>query len=67
VVWSVINRTKANSWWPNTIKEVILQEGQYDPIKPKSSIYKKIINPLNYDGVGVADKKNWQYLLLLEP
>ena len=59
VAWSVINRTKANSWWPNTIKEVILQEGQYDPIKPKSSIYKKIINPLNYDGVGVADKKSW--------
>lgn len=59
VAWSVINRTKANSWWSNTIKEVILQEGQYDPIKPKSSIYKKIINPLNYDCVGVADKKSW--------
>ena len=31
--WSVINRTKANSWWPKTIKEAILQKGQYDPIK----------------------------------
>jgi len=39
--WSVINRTTANSWWPETIQEVILQKGQYDPIKPESSIYKK--------------------------
>jgi hypothetical protein len=57
--WSVINRTKANSWWPKTVKEVILQKGQYDPIKPTNDIYKKIIDPFNYKGVGVADKKSW--------
>lgn len=57
--WSVINRTKANSWWPKTIQGVILQKGQYDPIKPASPIYRKIIDPLNYDGVGMADKKSW--------
>ncbi len=59
VAWSVINRTMAGSWWPKSIKEVILQKNQYDPIKPTSPVYKKIINPLNYDGVGVADKKSW--------
>lgn len=48
--WSVINRTTANSWWPETIKEVILQKDQYDPIKPTSDVYKKIIDPLNYKG-----------------
>lgn len=57
--YSVINRTKANSWWPETIKEVILQKGQYDPIKSANDIYKKIINPLGYKGVGLADKKSW--------
>lgn len=59
VAWSVINRTKADSWWPKTIRAVILQEDQYDPIKSTSDIYKKIIDPLNYEGVGVADKKSW--------
>ncbi len=57
--WSVINRTTANSWWPKTIQGVILQTGQYDPINPKSPVYKKIINPLNYEGIGAADKKSW--------
>ncbi len=57
--WSVINRTKANSWWPKTIKEAILQKGQYDPIKPTNSVYKRIINPLNYNGAGTADEKSW--------
>lgn len=59
VAWSVINRTKAGSWWPKTIKEAILQKDQYDPIKSSSGIYYKIINPLNYKDEGVADKKSW--------
>ncbi len=60
--WSVLNRTKANSWWPKTIKEVILQKDQYDPIKPSDdprSVYQKIINPLDHKGVGTADKESW--------
>ena len=57
--WSVINRTKANSWWPKTIKEAILQKDQYDPIKPTSLVYEKIIDPFSYKGVGPADKKSW--------
>jgi len=59
VAWSVINRTAANSWWPGTIQGVILQKGQYDPIKPESPVYRKIINPLGYKGVGIADKNSW--------
>ncbi len=62
VAWSVINRTKANSWWPKTIQGVILQKGQYDPIKPSEdplSSYQKIINPLSYEGVGIIDKESW--------
>jgi len=62
VAWSVINRTKANSWWPHTIRGAILQPGQYDPFKPSEdprSIYQKIINPLGYEGVGTTDKKSW--------
>lgn len=57
--WSVINRTKANSWWPKTIKEVILQKGQYDPIKPTSPVYGKIISPLEFEDIGESDKKSW--------
>ena len=59
VAWSVINRTKANSWWPDTIKEVILQKGQYDPIKENNPVYKKIINPLDYKDIDETDKKSW--------
>ena len=59
VAWSVINRTTANSWWPNTIKEVILQKGQYDPIKPVNSAHDRIINPLNYKDEKESDKKSW--------
>ncbi|MDD3301370.1 MAG: cell wall hydrolase [Patescibacteria group bacterium] len=47
VAWSVINRTKANSWWEKTIKGAILQKGQYDPIKPNDPNFDKIINPPN--------------------
>lgn len=28
-------------------------------MKPASPVYGKIIDPLNYDGVGMADKKSW--------
>lgn len=59
VGWSVINRTKAKSWWPDTIHGVILQVGQYDPFKTNDGNYKKIINPLNYDEVSKTDKENW--------
>lgn len=57
--WSVINRTTANSWWPKTIKEVILQKDQYDPIKSTSDVYKKIISPLEFEDIGEDDKKSW--------
>lgn len=59
VAWSVINRTTANSWWPKTIKEVILQKGQYDPIKPSNGAHDRIINPLNYKDEKESDKKSW--------
>jgi len=59
VAWSVINRTTANSWWPDTIKEVILQKGQYDPIKPVNGAHDRIINPLNYKDEKESDKKSW--------
>jgi hypothetical protein len=59
VAWSVINRTKANSWWPKMIKEAILQKGQYDPIKSESPVFKKIISPLDFEDMGTSDKKSW--------
>lgn len=59
IAWSVINRIEANSWWPKTIHEVILQEGQYDPFKPLDQNYKKIINPLNYEKISEMDRKSW--------
>lgn len=59
VAWSVINRTTANSWWPKIVKEVILQNGQYDPIKPESPVFKKIISPLDFEDMGESDKKSW--------
>jgi hypothetical protein len=43
-------------------KEVILQKGQYDPFKPSDdprSVYQKIINPIGYSGVEMADKESW--------
>lgn len=57
--WSVINRTRAGSWWPNNIHGVILQDGQYDTFKPTDNNFSKIINPLNYENVGEIDKKSW--------
>lgn len=59
VGWSVINRTKAKSWWPDTIRGVILQAGQYDPFKNDDDNFLKIINPLGYKNVGESDKISW--------
>lgn len=59
VAWSIINRTLANSWWPNTIQGVILQEGQYDPFKSFDKNYKKITNPLGFSGESEVDKISW--------
>lgn len=59
VGWSVINRIEAKSWWPDTIRGVILQEGQYDPFKPGDPTFNKIINPLYFDGISEEDKKSW--------
>ncbi|MCG2809595.1 MAG: cell wall hydrolase, partial [Candidatus Portnoybacteria bacterium] len=59
VGWSVINRTQAKSWWPNTIHGVILQEGQFDPFKLNDFNFHKIINPLGFEKIGEADKKSW--------
>ena len=59
VGWSVINRTKANSWWPDNIHGVILQKGQYDPFKKTDPTFLKIINPLHYENIGASDKKSW--------
>jgi len=56
VAWSVINRMEAKSWWPDTVKGVILHEGQYDPFKPADSNYQKIINPLR---LNKKDIKSW--------
>ncbi|OGH88654.1 MAG: hypothetical protein A3J93_00985 [Candidatus Magasanikbacteria bacterium RIFOXYC2_FULL_42_28] len=59
VGWSVVNRKKAKSWWPDTIHGVILQEGQYDPFKRDDDNFLKIINPLGYKNVGESDKISW--------
>lgn len=51
-VWiggSVFNRVKAIAW-PNTIREVILQSGQYDPFKKTDPNFSKIIDPTNKAG-----------------
>ena len=59
VGWSVINRTKAKSWWPDNIHGVILQTGQYDPFKHNDPNFPKIISPLGYKDVSEIDKKSW--------
>ena len=58
IAWSVVNRTEAGSWWPNTIQGAILQKGQYDPFKAKDSNYDDIIDPLRK--VGQKTKAAWQ-------
>ena len=43
VAWSVINRTKADSWWPKTIKEVILQKGSMIRLNQRMMFIKKLL------------------------
>lgn len=45
IAGSVLNRVAAKAW-PNTLHEVILQPGQYDPFKPNDPNYPKVTNPL---------------------
>ena len=59
VGWTVINRSRAKSWWPNNIHGVILQSGQYDAFKTNSPVYKKIVDPLGYEDVKNSDKESW--------
>lgn len=42
---SVLNRVRAKAW-PDTVYDVILQKGQYDPFKKQDRNFKKIIDPL---------------------
>lgn len=58
--WSVINRTKANSWWPKTVHGVILQDGQYDPFKKKDKNFSIIVSPLGFEGINETDKESWK-------
>ncbi|MDO8659272.1 MAG: cell wall hydrolase [Candidatus Parcubacteria bacterium] len=59
IAWSVINRIEAKSWWPKTIRQVILQKSQYDPFKLTDKNYPKIINPLNFIGSDAITEKSW--------
>lgn len=36
-----------------------MQEGQFDPLKPKDLNFSKITNPLGFEKIGEADKKSW--------
>lgn len=58
VAGSVLNRV-ASSAWPNTIHDVILQEGQYDPFKSVDTNFRKITDPLGED-TSQLRLKNWQ-------
>ncbi len=55
---AVLNRVKAKAW-PNTIHEVILQKGQYDPFKPENINFPKVTDPLNEDKSKLR-LRNWQ-------
>jgi hypothetical protein len=44
--------------WPNTLKEVILQSDQYDPIKPSDKNYPYVVDPLKDNKE--ADKISWE-------
>ncbi|MEK7649053.1 MAG: cell wall hydrolase [Patescibacteria group bacterium] len=54
---SVLNRVRAKAW-PNTIQDVVLQRGQYDPFKKTDRNFKKITDPLT--GAGKARKTAWE-------
>ena len=55
IAGSVLNRVNSNAW-PDSIREVILQKGQYDPFETSDSNYFRIINPLGID----LEKNSWQ-------
>jgi hypothetical protein len=58
--WSVINRTKANSWWPKTIRGVILQKEQYYPFRLGDPNFNKVTNPFNFKKVvDEKTRKSW--------
>jgi len=57
VTGAIINRVKAGAW-PDTIKEVIIQEDQYDPIKSSDKNYPYVIDPLRDDAE--TDKIAWE-------
>ncbi|MEK7618893.1 MAG: cell wall hydrolase [Patescibacteria group bacterium] len=54
---SVLNRVSAKAW-PGTVKDVILQKGQYDPFREKDSNFRKVIDPLK--NVGRSRKAAWK-------
>ena len=56
IAGSILNRAKAQAW-PNTIWEVILQPGQYDPFKPEDPNFPKITDPLN--NTSEKRKESW--------
>ena len=58
IAWAVINRVEAKAW-PNTIKGVILQGGQYDPFKTSDPNYLIILDPLGFVGVDKKSKESW--------
>lgn len=45
IAGSILNRMRAKAW-PDTIQDVILQQGQYDPFKPADANFHKITDPL---------------------
>jgi len=57
VAGTVLNRVAAGAW-DDTIKEVILKSGQFDPLKEKDPNYKNIIDPLK--DKKEADKIAWE-------
>jgi len=58
--WSVINRTKANSWWPKTIQGVILQKEQYYPFRLGDPNFNKVADPFNFKKVvDEKTRKSW--------
>lgn len=46
---SILNRVKSKAW-PNTLHGVILQKGQYDPVKQEDPNHQKFVDPLNNAG-----------------
>lgn len=61
VAATVLNRVRADAW-PDNIKDVILEEGQFDPFKKNDDNFDNIIDPLKieferlawYESYGIA-------------